>query len=316
MPKPNTQGDYAVATNDSDAAVVETEAGPSASSEKSDAQNGDSPDTPRAGMGRKKHGRGFVYIGLGDCDDALRKIDSHAKTMSIDQFASALGHPAPKGRFLQKLDALKAFGLIDADTSESVTLSQLAEEMLYGAVKAKARTTAFLNYADFKRLYVDFPKAHDNLRADVVNFIRAKLGIVNEVERFLRLFLESAEYAGLLEGAADSESKFIRLRAAPMSPNGAVAPDAGMGTTPVGDLFSVMAADEVDDLLDAAGLTEFKQRAEVRQRTTGQYTLTVADGGKITIEINRPVQITVRPENLLTDLPKIIEAMQQKGLRA
>lgn len=310
-----------MATNDSDAAVVEAEAGASESSEKSDAQNGeaqngDSIDAPRAGKGRKKHGRGFVYIGLGDCDDALRKIDSHAKTMSIEQFASALGHPAPKGRFLQKLDALKAFGLIDADTSESVTLSQLAEEMLYGAVKAKARTTAFLNYADFKRLYVDFPKAHDNLRADVVNFIRAKLGIVNEVERFLRLFLESAEYAGLLEGPADSESKVIRLRAAPMSPNGTAAPDAGAGTAPAGDLFSVMAADEVDDLLDAAGLTEFKQRAEVRQRTTGQYTLTVADGGKITIEINRPVQITVRPENLLTDLPKILEAMQQKGLRA
>jgi len=308
-----------VATSESDVALAENKAetDTAATSEEAEAQNGEAPDAPRAEKGRKKkHGKGFVYVGLKDCDDYLRKIDSHAQTMSIEQFASALSHPAPKGRFLQKLDALKAFGLIETDTSESVTLSQLAEDMLYGATKAMARTTAFLNYPEFKKLYVDFPKAHDNLRTDMVNFIRAKLGIVNEVERFLRLFLESAEYAGLLEGAADSDSKVIRLRAAPMSPNGAAAPDAGAGTPPPSDTFSVMSADEVDDLLDAAGLTEFKQRAEVRQRTTGQYSLTVADGGKITIEINRPIQITIRPENLVTDLPKMLEAMQQKGLRA
>lgn len=304
-----------MATNDSDAAVAQNQTDAVTTSEEPTAQNGEAPDASRADRGRKKHGKGFVYIGLKDCDEALRKIDSHAKTMSIGQFASALGHPAPKGRFLQKLDAIKAFGLIETDTSESVTLSQLADDMLYGAAKAKARTTAFLNYPEFKKLYVDFPKAHDNPRTDVVNFIRAKLGIVNEVERFLRLFLESAEYAGLLEGAADSDSKVIRLRAAPLSPNGAP-PEAGTTAILGGDTYSVMPADEVDDLLDAAGLTEFKQRAEVRQRTTGQYSLTVADGGKITIEINRPIQITVRPENLIADLPKILEAMQQKGLRA
>ena len=299
--------DTATAVNDDESGVAETQPeGPGENSVTDAASTNGSKSRTR------KHGKGFVYIGLNDCDEALRKIDSHAKTMSIDQFAKALGHKQPKGRFLHKLEALKTFDLIQSDTSESVTLTQLAEDMLYGAAKGKARTTAFLNYSEFKKVFVDFPKGQDNARVDVVNFVKAKLGIVNEVDRFIRLFLESAEYAGLLDGTADGSSKIIRLRSAPQSKNGAVS------DTPAesGAEYSVMPADEVDDLLDAAGLTEFKQHAEVRQRTTGQFTLTVGDGGKITIENNRPVQISVRPENLLTDLPRILEAMGQKGLKA
>lgn len=313
--KPRFQGEYTVTTKDSGVQTVEPGGEAAAGGTKAGAENGQARGEAQEASERKKHGKGFVYIGLKECDDALRKIDSHAKAMSVGQFASALGHPAPKGRFVQKLDALKTFGLIEADTSETVRLTQLAEDMLYGATKSKARTTAFLAYPEFKKLYVDFPKAHDNPRTDVVNYIKAKLGIVNEVERFLRLFLESAAHAGLLEGAANPEAKIIRLRAAPMSLNGTGA-EAGATSAPAGDTFSVMPADEVDDLLDAAGLTEYKQRAEVRRRTTGRYSLTVGDGGKITIEINRPIQITVRPENLLSDLPRILEAMQQKGLMA
>jgi len=87
---------------------------------------------------RKRHGKGFVYLSLGDCDEALMKIDSHEKKMSVEQFASALGHKQPKGRFLHKLEALKTYELILPDTTESVTLTQLAEDMLYGTSKAKA----------------------------------------------------------------------------------------------------------------------------------------------------------------------------------
>ncbi len=290
----------AVETQDDENAVAPTNNGK--------ASKGGNPEENR------RHGKGFVYLGLKECDDALRKIDSHAKSMSIDSFAKANGHKSgPKGRFPQKLEAMKSFGLIESDTTESVRLSPLAEDMLYGANKARARVTAFLNYPEFKKLYVDFPKAHDNALADLVNFVKAKLGIVNEVDRFMRLFLESAAHAGLLEGAANPNAKVIRLRAAP-SGNGA-ATDPATTAAPEADVFAVMAADEVDDLLDAAGLADFKQRAEVRQQTTGRYNLAVGDGGKITIEINRPIQITLRPEDLLSDLPRILGAMQQKGLR-
>jgi len=303
-----------VATKDAGVQSVASN-GPQAAPQDGAASQGGPPNEgAQESAERKKHGKGFVYIGLKECDESLRKIDSHAKAMSVGQFASALGHTVPKGRFVQKIEAIKAFGLIEPDTSETVTLSQLGEDMLYGAAKSKARTTAFLNYREFKRLYVDFPKSHDNQRTDIVNFIKAKLGIVNEVERFLKLFLESAEHAGLLEGAANPDAKVIRLRAAPMSANGAPAEPGAGGAQP--DTYSVLPADEVDDFLDAAGLTEFTQRAEVRRRTTGQYSLTVGEGGKITIEINRPIQITVRPENLVADIPRILEAMQQKGLKA
>jgi len=262
---------------------------------------------------RKRHGKGFVYLSLSDSDEALRKIDSHAKEMSVGQFATALGHKRPSGRFLHKLDALKTYELILPECSDSVTLTPLAEDMLYGAAKAKARTTAFLNCPEFKKLYIDFPKAHDNKRSDVVDYIKAKLGIVNEVDRFLRLFLESAKCAGLLEGPASTTASVIRLLAAPMSSN-SEAKDTAVDKSATA--YSVMSADEVDDFLDAAGLTKYKQHAEVQQQTTGRFTLKVADGGKITVEIHRPVQITIQPEDLISDLPKILEAMQEKGLKA
>lgn len=272
--------------------------------------------SPKRGSARqtRKHGKGFVYIGLKDCDDALRKIDPHARAMSVEQFASALGHDAPKGRFQGKVEALKTFGLIEPNMTDPVTLSQLGEDMLYGADKAKARTTAFLNCPEFKRLYVDFPKSHDNAREDMLNYVRVKIGIVNEVDRFFRLFLESAEYAGLLEGAPDSDAKVVRLRSAPMasgsSGNSVVKPETGS------EEYAVLPADEVDDLLDGAGLTEFKQRSEVRQRATGKFILGVGEGGRITIEITRPIRIIVNPENLIADIPKILEALSQKGLSA
>jgi len=263
---------------------------------------------------KRRHGKGFVYISLKDCDDALKKIDPNAKTMSVGQFASSLGHNAPKGRFQHKVDALKTFGLIENDTSEVVTLSQLGEDMLYGADKAKARTTAFLNCAEFKKLYVDFPKSHDNARDDLLNYVRAKIGIVTEVDRFYRLFLESAAYAGLLEGTANPDAKIVRLRSAPMS--GGSSGNSAPVTEEAGEQYAVLPADEVDDLLDGAGLTEFKQRSEVRQRATGRFTLEVGEGGRITIEITRPIRITVKPENLIADLPRILEALNQKGLQA
>ncbi len=268
---------------------------------------------PRGSSSVRRHGKGFVYLGLKDCDDALRKIDSHAKEMSAESFARALGHDEPKGRFLHKIEAMKAFGLIEPDTAETVRLSTLADDMLYGANKARARVTAFLNYREFKTLYVDFPKAHENQRSDLVNFVKAKLGIVNEVDRFMRLFLESAGYAGLLDGPVNHTAKVVKLRAAPTGNGGGTEPSAVVVTE--SDSFEVMPADESDEFLDATGLDEFKQRTEVRRQTTGRYSLTVGDGGKITIEITRPIQITLRPENLVSDLPKILEAMQHKGLR-
>src|SRR5438552_15925455 len=61
----------------------------------------------------RKHGKGFIYMSLRDADEALRKIDGHAKEMSKQGFARALGHEAPKGRFLYKLDALRSYTLIE-----------------------------------------------------------------------------------------------------------------------------------------------------------------------------------------------------------
>jgi hypothetical protein len=96
-------------------------------------------DTPDASFGsdetgkaaaKRRRGRGVIYMGLREADEALRKIDQHEKSMSVEGFARALGHDAPKGRFLQKLEALRDFKLVDV-TNDSVSLTLLATDMLY-----------------------------------------------------------------------------------------------------------------------------------------------------------------------------------------
>lgn len=276
-----------------------------------------SPDTGKERTGKaadRKHGKSFVYLALKDCDEALRKIDPHHKQMSIEGFARALGHDAPKGRFRHKLDALQSFTLIEKDP-ENVRLTPLAIDMLYGGsegTKAKMRATAFLAYPEFKKVFVECPKGQDNQRSHVIDFVRAKLGIVNEEERFMKLFLESAHFAGLLDGPLNPDAKVFKLRAAPSSP-GTPAESNGAASAPEDD-FATLPIEEVESALDAVGLSEYRDRSDVKQRATGKFKLTVGDG-KITVEIDRPIRIVIRPHDLLGELPEILAAMKSKGLK-
>lgn len=290
----------------------------------SDAPTGESLSPADNGKDRRgkstadrKHGKSFVYLGLKECDDALRKIDPHEKQMSIDGFARALGHKdGPKGRFLHKLDALEKFTLIEKD-ADNVRLTGLAIDMLYGgsdAAKGKARAQVFLAYPEFKKVFVECPKGQDNQRSHTEDFIRAKLGIVNEVERFIKLFLESAHFAGLLEGTPNPEAKTFRLRAAPSSIGQAVDPTGATGAA-VPDEYSPMPIEEVEACLDAVGLSEYGTRSEVRQRTVGKIKLEVSDG-KITVTVDRPVRIVIKTAEALSELQQILSSMQEKGLKA
>ncbi|MCC6910147.1 MAG: hypothetical protein IT430_19620 [Phycisphaerales bacterium] len=278
-------------------------------SEPTDESNRDSKAVDR------KHGKSFVYIGLKDCDDALRKIDPHEKQMSIGGFARALGHAAPKGRFNHKLDAMERFMLIEKD-AESVRLTNLAIDMLYGGsetAKSRARATAFLSYPEFKRVFVECPKGQDNERAHIEDYVTAKLGIVNDVARFIRLFLESAHFAGLLEGAPNPSAKTFRLRVAPAT--------AGMGseaTSPSAsphDDYSPLPIEDVEACLESVGLSEYGSRSEVRQRSVGNIKLEVNEG-RITVTVDRPVRIVIRTNNALAELQQISASMQAKGLKA
>lgn len=263
----------------------------------------------------RRHGKSFVYLGLKDCDDALRKIDPNEKQMSIAGFARALGHDAPKGRFNHKLDALEKFTLIEKD-SDNVRLTPLAIDMLYSgsdAAKGRARAQAFLAYPEFKRVFVECPKGDDNQRSHIEDFIRAKLGIVNEVDRFIKLFLESADFAGLLDGTLNPKAKTFRLCAAPTS--------LGQNAEPTGaplaatDEYSPMPIEDVEACLESVGLSDYGTRSEVRQRTVGKIKLEVTDG-KITVTVDRPVRIVIRTAEALSELQEIVASMQKKGLKA
>lgn len=263
----------------------------------------------------RKHGKSFVYMGLRDCEEALRKIDHHAKSMSREGFARALGHDAPKGRFLHKLDALEKFTLIQLD-DENVRLTPLATDMLYAgseAARTKARAIAFLAYPEFKKVFVECPKNQDHPRTYIEQFVSAKLQIVNEVDRFIKLFVESAHYAGLLDGEPNAGAQAFRLKPA-MTPSSG-GPEQIDAKEEVGDGYAIMPLEEVAAYLESIGLDGYRERSEVSQRTTGTFRLAAGDG-RVTVEIDRPVRIVIKAQDLVADLPAIVTALKQRGFKA
>ena len=80
------------------------------------------------------------------------------------------------------------------------------------------------------------------------------------------------------------------------------------------DDFATLPIEEVESALDAVGLSNYRDRSDVKQRASGKFKLTVGDG-KITVEIDRPIRIVIRPQDLLGELPEILAAMKSKGLK-
>ena len=262
--------------------------------------------------GRRRHGKSFIYLTLKDADDILRKIDQHAKKMSKEGFARALGHPEPKGRFQQKLNALQDYKLVDVD-AEYVTLTELAVEMLYGAsarAQAQARAKAFLSYDMFNRTFVECPKNQDYELSYLLGFVKAKLSIVNEVGTYVKWFLESAHFAGLLEGEPNPKAVTIRLRPALVAPSNGETPPA---KTPDEQWVLISPNDEAG-VLDSLGLTQYQGRSGITQKSSGDVTISMADG-KITIEVRRPTRVVVTPTNMLADVTEIMKALQSKGFK-
>ncbi|MGD9721813.1 MAG: hypothetical protein AB7O59_11175 [Pirellulales bacterium] len=269
-----------------------------------------------AEKGNRKHGRSFIYLSLEDAESAARKIDEHEQRMTQKSFAQALGHPKPIGRFKQKLAALESYDLVKTE-GDDVRLTDLAVEMLYGGneqVRTRAKAKAFLSYDLFKKTFVECPKNQDHRMSYVDDFVRVTLKIVNERDMFLKRFLESAKYAGLLEGEPDSKAEAIRLRPALAAPgNGESAVDAKSKTTD--DQWVIVAPNEVSSLLDGLGLTGYQDRCDVSQRSAGEIAINMVDG-KITVEVKRPVRVAIKTTNMLADVTEILKALQSKGFKA
>jgi len=263
---------------------------------------------------KRLHGKGFIYWGIRDAEDALRKIDHTAKRMSKDGFARALGHEKAEGRFMHKVESLRLYKLAEED-GDDIVLTPLAIDMLYGgseATRTKARTAAFLNYEDFNKTFTECPKGQDHALQYVKEYVSGKLGIRNGLDRFVRLFLESAGFAGLLEGEPDADAKTIRLRHATSAPaNGEGAAAAG-SQKPESD-FEVVGGDQASELLATFGLADFAGRAEVGQKVSGKVAQSF-ENGQLVLVVNRPVRVMIRSEDILLDFPEIVKAMRAKGL--
>lgn len=263
----------------------------------------------------RKHGRSFIYLALREAEAAARKIDEHEKRMTKTNFARALGHPDAKGRFMHKVAALESYDLVKLDGND-VRLTDLAVQMLYGGneqVRAQARAKAFLSYDLFKKTFVECPKNQDHQMSYVDDFVRVTLKIVNEGAMFLKRFLESAAYAGLLEGEPNAKAKTIRLRPAVAAPtNGEAASEAKAQS--LEDQWVIVPPTEATSLLDGFGLSAYQDRCDVSQRSAGEVAISMADG-KITIDVRRPVRVVIKTTNLL-DVTEILKSLQSKGFKA
>lgn len=266
---------------------------------------------------KRRHGRSFIYLSLEDADKAARRIDEHERRMSKKSFAQALGHEEPVGRFKHKLNALESYDLVKSE-GDNVLLTDLAVDMLYGpneTTRARARAKAFLSYDLFKETFVQCPKNQDHKLSFVEDFVRVTLKIVNEREMFLRRFLESASYAGLLEGEPNPKAEHIRLLPAVAAPStGEAAPDQKSHASNT-DQWVIVAPNEIGSLLDGLGLTSYQGRCDVAQKSAGDLSVNMADG-KITVEVRRPIRVVIKPDNYLEDLTTIIKALQSKGFKA
>ncbi len=280
----------------------------------------DSVDSPEGGddsdKASRKHGRSFIYLSLEDAEKAARKIDEHERRMTKNSFAQALGHPKPIGRFKQKLAALESYDLIKCERDD-VRLTEMAVEMLYGPnenVRSRAKAKAFLSYDLFKNTFVECPKNQDHQMSYVEDFVRVTLKIVNERDMFLKRFLESAKYAGLLEGEPDPKAKIIRLRPAVAAPTNG---DSSSDAKPLApsDQWVIVPNDDTGSLLDGLGLSVYQQRSDVSQRAAGEIAINMADG-KITVEVRRPMRVVIRTTNMLEDVTDILKALQSKGFKA
>lgn len=298
-------------------AVTETKTAPPKSD--TEPMTADSDSDVAAGNGkpdRRLHGKSFIYLTLEDAEKAVRNIDEHERRMSKASFARALQHPEPKGRFLHKLSALEDYKLVTVK-GDYVELTDLAVEMLYGGTeqaRARARAQAFLSYDMFKRTFVECPKNQDHQMSYLLDFVRVTLKIVNDTATYIRRFLESAAYAGLLEGEPNPKAATIRLRPALVAPSNGEAVAEGPARA-AEDQWVLVAPNEVASVLDGLGLTPYQNRADVTQRSAGDVTISMADG-KITIEVRRPTRVTIRPTNTLSDITEIIKALQSKGFKA
>ncbi len=283
--------------------------------EDSDEPNGANAEG-EAEKSSRKHGRSFIYLTLEDADKAARKIDEHERRMTKKSFAQALGHSEAVGRFKHKLAALESYGLVKV-VGENVLLTELALEMLYGPseqVRIRARAKAFLSYDLFKETFVQCPKNQDHPMSYVNDLVRVTLKIVNEGEMFLKRFLESAAFAGLLDGDPNPKAQAIRLRPAVAAPsNGGAAPEA-TAKSPA-DQWVMVSTNDIGSLLDNLGLTTYQDRCDVSQRSAGEIAINMADG-KITVEVRRPVRVVITATNMLSDVTEILKALQSKGFKA
>src|SRR5690606_35295618 len=161
-----------------------------------------------------------------------------------------------------------------------VKLTALAVDMLYGAsgaARIRARQQAFLACEQFRQTCVEIPKNQPHELSYRRGFAQSRLEILNEAERFQRLFLEAARSADLLEGELGDGATTVRLRPGDQEAAGRqVRPQPEKLNGDSG--YEPVPTEEVRSILESLGLANYADRSEVAQKSSGDVVLKVAEG--------------------------------------
>jgi len=163
-----------------------------------------------------ERGKGFPRISLSSAVQIMDAASKFGKSWKKEQFAgfgakSGAGS-AKSGAFVARVSALKDYGLIVGD-KESIASTELAQRLtkpINAVEREQAVKKAFLSVATFNDLYVSFDANEALPRDKVAEHAVFQLGISRDSkDRFVNVFIDSGEYAGLVK--YDKESQSVTL---------------------------------------------------------------------------------------------------------
>jgi hypothetical protein len=161
----------------------------------------------------KNRNKGFPVVSLNDCIRIIEKASKSGRIISNAELSafrlkeigklSAYNALNRSGAFARRRASLKQFGLIEYQKEDKVNITDLAMDIVYGDTpekKERAKKNLFLKPELFARIYNELPKNTPVNKTTNIGNKAVGFGLVgNSRETFVKSFVESGQFAGLVE---------------------------------------------------------------------------------------------------------------------
>lgn len=171
-------------------------------------------DVPKNTRGKSPK---FPAIGLNKAVEVVEWASKHGISFKRETFATFGSRrdtkgSAKSGAFIRRIAALKYFGLIE-EKGGQIELTELTKRIIFPkdeAEKKKALIESFLGPELFKSLYEATSKNTSIRKGDLANIAVREYGITPQAKGdFISSFINSAEFAGLLNHSDNRESVIL-----------------------------------------------------------------------------------------------------------